>query len=1197
MMRSTTNIEDFLKEEDEEEENKKNEENQNENEEKKEEKNDENEQENKDEIEESTKTKTNNNFNENENETKEKNDKTEEKIIENENEENEEKEEKPKKKKKKKKKEKKSEDDYNQIFEYMKNLQPDASKKKKKKTYELIKDFVSESKLSQESLELIIEGDKSKKILGLCELTSKKTKFGNFKGSTLEFLKIIYSWFYESKNSEILSEEFSMHEEFIKKMNLGEHYSRLIESNKKTEKALALKIIKIIMKIRKKRNLDLDELIKPGFISLIEKDLKDYEDEEEDEETQKQKKKIEEMNLKTEKDIIEEEMEKNYNKEPKTWEEAEKKNKKLLTVEFLSFGGGNFVDDEKENEIEFIDNFIDPITNEKLNIKNFNEDEINKIHIQQETFDPMFFLEKLYKKMSVEEFKESIIHIENNLKGINAKDEKLIDKNIYKYLDCKKLLDSILQKFKEETNKFITEFNTNASTLEFNINDKLENVKESFDLIIQSKQCKEILNKLSKYFIMKDRIENFLKFNNIDDLADYLKKINYEIKNISQNRLLYGEFYNYFYKKVEDFKNVLIDIIKNSPVNEASLKYFKYLLEFDVECEIIDKLINLQKEKMCEKIKNYLESKDNIHIKILRNFFCDEFKIENYSDEIYEEIIKKVENEKMKKNDEILNKNNNNKNEENKEKINVENIISSLLNEINDFLFTMKVLDESLDLKSSYKQRETKFTTISTEIYFILFDKLKNYLFDENFNMQIIIKKNYFDIYKFPKNDFINDLYVFFDENQEIKNAIFNEKFNKNALQNLSNLIIEMFEKFEFHLNSEIIESLSENKTIIIAKIFHSFLNEKIKSTLNFFINENTINFTETQISIFNFSYFDFTKKFFKLITQNYINIIQFYMNIVTKIKNCKLDYKIIYLTFFFILKCFVLRFLIFYNTEKKYNNKNTDINLNCLIVETIRNLNYIEFILKYVLKSLFRNKENDYSELLLDFYEYLTNMKKIFLDEYIFNASSNLLNVYLNNQNHKENLRFNFYEKYNDLLVSNSKENNFECFNDSRSVLIDLIVSIENCVKDFDIIFTENFEEKAKTKYNSISLIQEIIELFYDNFLNFTKEKIDLLMCKNDENKNGFKYVAQLLLELQIFNRILENYSNEKIINKEKLVEEILCEILLSLKGKNLNDNKISENKIFNQNEILKKEKLIESYLKNYSSLFKFFIKKKNSN
>ena len=1185
-MRSTTNIEEFLREDDDEEENKKNEENEN----KKEETKDENELENKNEIEESTKTKTNNNINENESEDK-KNNITVEKIIENkeneEIEENEENEKKSKKKNKNKENKQKEEDDYNQILEYMKNLQPDASKKKKKKTYELIKDFVSNCKLSQESLDLIIIGDKNKKILGLCELTSKKTKFGNFKGSTLEFLKIIYSWFYESKNSEILSEEFSINDEYLKKMNLGEHYSRLKESNKKTEKALALKIIKIIIKIRKKRSLDLIQFIKSGFISLIENDLKDLEDEEEDENVQKQKKKIEEMNLKTEKDIIEEEMEKNYNKEPKTWEEAEKKNKKLLTVEFLSFGGGNFVDDEKENEIEFIDNFIDPITNEKLNIKNFNEDEINKIHIQQETFDPMFFLEKLYKKMSVEEFKESIINIENNLKGINAKDEKLIDKNIYKYLDCKKLLDSILQKFKEETNKFITEFNTNASTLEFNINDKLENVKESFDLIIQSKQCKEILNKLSKYFIMKDRIENFLKFNNIDDLADYLKKINYEIKNISQNRLLYGEFYNYFYKKVEDFKNVLIDIIKNSPVNEASLKYFKYLLEFDVECEIIDKLINLQKEKMCDKIKNYLESKDNIEIKILKNFFCDEFKIENYSDEIYEEIIQNVE-KKMNNNIEILNKN-----DENKEKINVENIISSLLNEINDFLFTMKVLDESLDLKSSYKQRDTKFSTISTEIYFILFDKLKNYLFDDNFNMQTIIKNNYFDIYKFPQNEYINDLYIFFNENQEIKNAIFNEKFNKNALQNLSNLIIEMFEKFEFHLNSEIIESLSENKTIIISKIFHSFLNEKIKSTLNFFINENTINFTETEISIFNFSYFDFTKNFFKLITQNYINIIQFYMNIVTKIKNCKLDYKIIYLTFFFILKCFVLRFLIFYNTEKKYNNKNTDINLNCLIVETIRNLNYIEFILKYILKNLFRNKENDYNELLLDFYEYLKNMKKIFLDEYIFNASTNLLNVYLNIQNNKENIRFNFYEKYNELLISNS--NNFECFNDSRSVLIDLIVNIENCVKDFDIIFTENFEEKAKTKYNSISLIQEIIELFYDNFLNYCREKIDILMCKNDENKNGFKYVSQLLLELQIFSRILNDYTNiDKIKNKEKLVEEILLEILMSLKGKNLNDKKISENKIFNENEILKKEKLIEIYLNNYSSLFKFFIKKK---
>jgi hypothetical protein len=160
-------------------------------------------------------------------------------------------------------------------------------------------------------------------------------------------------------------------------------------------------------------------------------------------------------------------------------------------------------------------------------------------------------------------------------------------------------------------------------------------LKNSFDLIIQSKMCKEILQKLSKYFIMKDKIQHYLKFSNLDDLADYLKKIKLEIKNINKDKIIYGEFYNFFAMIIEKFKTVLTGLIKDSPINETVLKYFKYLIEFDVESEIIDQLIYDQKSKMTEKINNYLIKPENTEIKNFRNFFCDEFKIQNLSDEIF----------------------------------------------------------------------------------------------------------------------------------------------------------------------------------------------------------------------------------------------------------------------------------------------------------------------------------------------------------------------------------------------------------------------------------------------------------------------------------------------------------------------------------------------------------------------------------
>ena len=99
--------------------------------------------------------------------------------------------------KEKQKKPKKKNNVYETIFNHMKNLQPDASKSIKRKTYEIIKKYVEENDLDEESYDLIIKGDDKSDILGLCELISKKTRTGSFKGSTFEFIKIIHYWFRE----------------------------------------------------------------------------------------------------------------------------------------------------------------------------------------------------------------------------------------------------------------------------------------------------------------------------------------------------------------------------------------------------------------------------------------------------------------------------------------------------------------------------------------------------------------------------------------------------------------------------------------------------------------------------------------------------------------------------------------------------------------------------------------------------------------------------------------------------------------------------------------------------------------------------------------------------------------------------------------------------------------------------------------
>ena len=1120
---------------------------------------------------------------------------------------------------------------YKELYKHMKNLQPDASKSIKKKTYEYIKTFVAENELDDECYDLLIAGINSEEILGICELISKKTRTGSFKGSTYELLKIIHFWFFdidEQKKRKMI-DNFSVNEDCVKNMRLGEHYSRLYNSTKKDEKKLAHQIIHILKEIlNARKTLALKDLIKPGFNDCVSKGLAKYEAALKKKEEKEKKEKEEEQKQTEVEEKVEhiKTMDEDYNPislEPRTWEAVEKLNKKILTCDFLASSRG--ANEAADTDLEFIENFIDPLNNnKKLNIADYPEEDIKKLHIQMDTFEPVFFLQKIYKHISLKDFANSIIEIDNNLQKMNEKDEKLIDKNIYKYLDCKKLLDTMLTKFNDNSSALITSFNSQASSLQNSINVKLTDIKKSFDQIIKAKMCKEIINKLSKYFNLKNKIEENLKFSNIDELAELLKRVNIELKNISENRLIYGEFYIYFSQKIDDFKNRLIDIIKNAPITENVLKYFKYLLEFHLETETIESLLNLEKVKMCDKIKIYLENTENFEINNYREFFCDEYPLENINDKIYMHFIKEAEDKNNKKEEkkkiyDFQNRNKDNKkNKKNKnnsvleaidnekqELINVETIIKSILDDINEFLFTMKVLDEMISMKNIYDGRNIKFNTIATEIYFVLFDKLKDFLFDESsFNMLNIINEHFTSLYgKTPQSNYIKKIQDFYNKNKEIKNIIFNNRFNKNNLQNLSNLIVEIFEKFEYNLSKEILGTLNENKSLFIRKIFYSFINEQINSNLAFFIKENTITYTDTQISIFNQSSFTFTKSFLQHLTQSYINIINFYMNIVTKLTNIYLEYDLIYDSFFFILKCFVFRFLVFYRTEKRYNQSDV-LNLNCLVIETYRNLNYIQYILNTLLRRLFRNKEKDYENYQKDFNEFLKFCKNLYLKQYSVNSANYLVSIFINNtafvldsQNknneNNNNIKINIsknksYEKYNDILIG---KNHNSCFSDYRSCFIDLLNGFSNCIRDLNIIFEE---EKSDNKNKRITkTFQYIINMFYDKFISNTSpscgnSRIFLGQEESQKNVDIFKYNAQLLLEMQLLSQILKKYTNEQLSEKNNIAIRVILNYLGRIKR--LGQENINERDVFTDNEIRLKNDLINSFLPNYDYFYKIF-------
>jgi hypothetical protein len=1092
---------------------------------------------------------------------------------------------------------------YNTVLDLMKKIQPSANKKLKKNSYHELLTFVNDNELQEDEMDLLFKGDQSKKIIGILELAGKKNSIGKFKNSSCHLVRLLHSLLYLSGQLEKFRSNFVLYDEFIALMNLGEHFETHMKDKDYSQKII--EIVKVI--IDERPHLALTTYIKKQYLDYINKALSDY----------NQSQKYDNKAKSYVKDVVNATSE-TLTFEPKTWDDVMKlKNKKLLTTEFLNFNTNKddkvtFIDDDKELEQELVNNFIDPLTdNQKLlNFKDFTDEETRKLHLQFETFNPVFFLEKFYNSTNLDRFEQNLLNLQNNMQQISKEDGKLIDKNIYKYLECKKLLDYILSKFSNESFFVIKDFKENLNSIQTQMVKSLTPVKKSFDSILKSKTSKDIIQKFQKYFVMKEKIEQYLKFSNFEKLADFLKKINVEIKDISQNRLIYGEFYDFFSRTIENFKSVLINIIEDSSVNNLIIKHFQYLLEFDIEPELIDQILTKQKEKMCEKIKTYLEFTENFEIKNFKDFFCDEYYIEILPDDFFNGIIRNADNHihqvlHEKYNEDMdLSSRTNILDPNKKEMINVSNILISLYDEIKQYLFMMKVIEENINLKITHlvSKRNTRFITIVTELYFILFEKLKEFLFVSNYDMQGVISTNYDNqLEKMQKNGIwfsqkntpaLERFIKYYTDNHEVASTIFNENFNKNTLQNLSNLLIDIFGLFEVYLNKDILEGLNDSKNVTIEKIFMGFLNEKIICSLNFFNEENTINFMDTCFTMFNYSGFNFTKNFLRHLYKSYKNIIEFYINIMMKTREINLNQDIIYSSLFYLLKCFSVKFYDFYNTEAR-DISNDYKRLNCLILEILKNYNFLKVEVKIIMKGLFKNKENDYQLYILDLELYTDELKTVFIKEYIKNEASNLLRLFTSSFSNNNQMPC-FYEKYNDQLTS---KETLTIFNDVRSVLVDMVFLLADDIKELSNIEGGNSEQRysiMRAKPDILNRTQstrtdnndKIINIVSDIICEFYNQLYDYIISSKDL-KEDYKVLTQIYVEFDLFNKYLICFSqkeNTKI--RQKDIYNALLEILN--KNKSVKSTYLDESVIFSTEDVERKSKILEDYGNKYFSFLK---------
>jgi len=589
------------------------------------------------------------------------------------------------------------------------------------------------------------------------------------------------------------------------------------------------------------------------------------------------------------------------------------------------------IDEEKQIQNDFLSNFIDPLTENQriINFGSFEERERNRLHLQSDNFEHVYFYERFYSQHTIEQIDRSLKILKNNLVVLNFNEENLLDKNIYKYLDCKKFLDEMFEKHNHTFIPYISSLKNWLITTQKDVLESISTLKNGFELILKSKKSKDIISRFKRYFMMKDEIEGMLKVSNFEGIADYFKKINNEIENISATHYVYGDFYSYFHNTHESVKTILISIINRSIIPEIITSHFRCLLKFDIESEVVDNLYSILKEKICVKIRKFVSFSVNIEVQLVKDFFCEEFISYYKSDDYFKGLS--LESERMMRVENNLEEIEEEQMDEDKsELIDVDFIINCIFNEIKDFFYMMMRIEDIASAHKFFTPRSISFQQIIEEIYLLFFKELSDFLFSLSPTFKSNQRRYLFKCRLFKEQDIKveekNKLFEFYETHPDA-NTVFNEKLDKKRMKTVTDVLIKMLNMFEEHLSAEQIINVNKLKTHFLERFFISHLNSEFLTLLGKLNEINNLNFNDSIYTLSNLVSFASTNHILVNVFWNYRKIIKSYVNIVKNAKDVVLDHDLIFLTYFFSIKTLYLKFNDFYLNEiSKSRNKEKNV-------------------------------------------------------------------------------------------------------------------------------------------------------------------------------------------------------------------------------------------------------------------------------
>ena len=167
-----------------------------------------------------------------------------------------------------------------------------------------------------------------------------------------------------------------------------------------------------------------------------------------------------------------------------------------------------------------------------------------------------------------------------------------------------------------------------------------------------------------------------------------------------------------------------------------------------------------------------------------------------------------------------------------------------------------------------------------------------------------------------------------YESDKEVS-SVFNHYIDKDKLNNVTEIVIDIFNVFEQNCIPEKIAHLKELKNTIVTRIYISFLNQEFVKNFHLLEGIKSNNLYSSSYTISNLIAFDCSFHYLKLLNEIFKKNISNFIHIAKKERDIKLDGNKVLLIFLMCIKYLLVKFKEFYEYEiGKLSSKEKNVNI-----------------------------------------------------------------------------------------------------------------------------------------------------------------------------------------------------------------------------------------------------------------------------